>query len=344
VTSTLKKKPNYPVIKELRQYLRTYDREKKLPVAYSDLARSSNSYPLKDRYGKDTLWEVMLYDQHMIEELNKGLTMIYAILKIDGDVSYMHHLHVERIEYCTFGNSNPYRVRIVNELNDNHDHFYVKKADASRLYGLELEHVLSPNRINYLVHQDTLIEEHIAGIPGDEFIRDYIGRSGLNKVRIAKEFVKFNERCFLRLLGDMRSYNYVLEITPDFEEAQYRVRSIDFDQQSYEGKKTMYLPQFFKDNLPVVNLCIETMTTETMRQYQYEERTQMVRRLKQDRHRIKDLIDCMRKDQISTEAKINQLKSELADHYESEAYLKCKSMGDILRLNFKIILKQTRPK
>jgi len=38
-----------------------------------------------------------------------------------------------------------------------------------------------------------------------------------NKIRFAKEFVKFNERCFVRLLGDMRSYNFVVDITPDIE-------------------------------------------------------------------------------------------------------------------------------
>jgi hypothetical protein len=70
-------------------------------------------------------------------------------------------------------------------------------------------------------------------------------RSGL-----PKEFVKFNERCFVRLLGDMRSYNFVVNITPDIEDYQYRIRAIDFDQQSYEGRRNLYLPQFFKENLP----------------------------------------------------------------------------------------------
>jgi hypothetical protein len=66
---------------------------------------------------------------------------------------------------------------VVNQYNDNYDHFYVKTADASRVYGLELEHLLSPNRINYLMHRGgTLVEEHIAGVPGDAFIRDYLGR------------------------------------------------------------------------------------------------------------------------------------------------------------------------
>ena len=143
----------------------------------------------------------------------------------------MKHLYVDRIDYCHFGNSKPFRVRIVNKLNDNYDYFYVKRTDASRVYGLELEYILSPNRINFFIDGNTLIEEHIPGIPGDKFMQTYTNSPSFNKVRIAKEFVKFNERCFVRLLGDMRSYNYVIDITPDFEDEQYRVRAIDFDQQ-----------------------------------------------------------------------------------------------------------------
>ncbi len=267
--------------------------------------------------------------------------MIYALLKTDGDMSVMEHLYVSRIDYCTFGNSNPFRVQIMNQLNDNYDYFYVKKADASRIYGLELEHILSPSRINYMVNGDTLIEEHIAGIPGDVFIKDYVNRKISNKVRIAKEFVKFNERCFVRLLGDMRSYNYVIDVTPDFEDEQYRVRAIDFDQQSYEGKKTMYLPQFFKDNNVIVELVIQLLKPDVVKQYQNEERTLMFRRLRSARYRLKDLIDCMRSDTISTPEKIEQLKKELAQHHQSDEFLKCNNMGDLVRLNLKVTLVKT---
>lgn len=44
-------------------------------------------------------------------------------------------------------------------------HFYIKKADASRIFGLELEHIISPNSINFLVFQDKLIEKHTVVIP-----------------------------------------------------------------------------------------------------------------------------------------------------------------------------------
>lgn len=252
-----------------------------------DLTRFSGAFPLVDRNGRDTLWQTVFYEPSTLQELAAGLTEVYALLKTDGDLSFSEHLLTDRIDYCQFGNSNPFRVRIVNQFNDNYDYFYVKRADASRVYGLELEHILSPNSINYLVCDDSLIEEHIAGIPGDDFIREHLQRPHLNQVRIAKEFVKFNERCFARLLGDMRAYNYVIDVTPDFEDEQYRVRAIDFDQQSYEGKKTMYLPQYFKDNRAVVQLCSKLLTAESIRQYQTEERTLMARRARAERYRLK---------------------------------------------------------
>ncbi|GHA76460.1 hypothetical protein [Pontibacter akesuensis] len=333
-----KKKLFYPVQERLRKYLHYYDRETKLPVLYEDLLHYSDSYPYFDKKSNDTLWESVIYDQHMQQELKEGLTMIYALLKTDGDMTVMEHLYVSRIDYCTFGNSNPFRVQIMNQLNDNYDYFYVKRADASRIYGLELEHILSPSRINYLVDGDSLIEEHIAGIPGDVFIKDFVERPTTNKVRLAKEFVKFNERCFVRLLGDMRAYNYVVDITPDFEDEQYRVRPIDFDQQTYEGKKTMYLPQFFKDNNVIVELVLQLLKPDVVKQYQNEERTLMFRRLRAARYRLKDLIDCMRNDVISTPEKIEQLKQELAKHHKQDEFLKCQNMGDLVRLHLKTIL------
>lgn len=333
-----KKKLIYPVSEKLQKYLHAYDRQVTLPVQYKDLLHYTESFPYFDKKGIDTLWQTVMYHEGQRQELNDGLTMIYALLKTDGDISVMEHLVVTRIDYCTFGNTNPFRVQITNQLNDNYDYFYVKRADASRIYGLELEHILSPSRINYLVNGETLIEEHIAGIPGDVFIKDYLNQPNTNKVRIAKEFVKFNERCFIRLLGDMRSYNYVIDVTPDFEDEQYRIRSIDFDQQSYEGQKKMYLPQFFKENNQMVDLVIKLLNPQTMQQYQSEERTSLFHRLRSARYRLKDLVDIMRTDTLSTPEKIKQLQQELAQHHNAPEFLKCKNMGDIVRLQLKTIL------
>src|SRR5690606_7222833 len=227
--------------------------------------------------------------------------------------------------------------KIVNDFNDNYDYFYIKQADASRIYGLELEHILSPSRINYFVDDFTLIEEHIAGVPGDQFILFHMQNPEFNKVRIAKEFVKFNERCFVRLLGDMRSYNYVFDITPDFEEVQFRIRAIDFDQQSYEGKRTLYLPQFFKENIALVELTLSRLSKDNIEQYQKEERTLIAQRSTTSRHRLNHLLDVMSKDEIAPKEKVWQLSREMSAHYKNDIFNTCQSMGDIVRQSLKLL-------
>jgi hypothetical protein len=301
-----------------------------------------NSVSLYDKAGRDTLWETVFYNQSDMAEIHDALCSVYSLLKTEGDISVMEHLYVDRIDYCPFGNSKPFRVRITNKFNDNYDYFYVKKADASRIYGLEFEHILSPERISYIVYKETIIEDHIAGIPGDIFIKNWLSDPQLNKIRLAKEFVKFNERCFVRLLGDMRSYNYVVDITPDFDDIQYRIRAIDFDQQCYEGHKTMYLPQFFKDNNPIVEFCSKFLNPKTIRQYQKEERAIIANRIKVSRYRLKDLSDCLEEDTISLPEKVDQLKSELAEHFQDPSFLECDSMGEIMRTRIFILLYNNR--
>lgn len=329
----------YPVNDKLRHYLRSHGREVKLPVSYTNLLNYTWSVPLKDKNGNDTLWEKTSYDSREWDFIREGLIKIYAILKTEGDLSFINHLDVARIDYCTFGNSHPFRIRIVNKYNDNYDHYYIKIADASRIYGLELEHILSPNRIVFFTCDNTLVEEHIPGIPGDVFIQQF-DDPVTNKIRLAKEFVKFNERCFVRLLGDMRSYNFVVDITPDIEDYQYRIRAIDFDQQSYEGRRNLYLPQFFKENYPYVDLSLKHLNNESIAQYQAEERTMITFRLASSRYRIKALFDVMSRDHISTEEKTEQLKDQLNAYFKTSIFNKCQSMGQVVKRNLKQTLQK----
>jgi hypothetical protein len=324
----------------LRQYLKKYGRETKLPVSYRDLMHFTYSIPLKDKQGRDTLWESVIYDMREWEFIREGLVTIYAILKTEGDLSFIKHLDVARIDFCTFGNSHPFRIRIVNKFNDNYDHYYIKFADASRIYGLELEHILSPNRITFYTNLDTLVEEHIPGIPGDVFINNMMNAPETNRIRLAKEFVKFNERCFVRLLGDMRSYNFVVDITPDVEDYQYRIRAIDFDQQSYEGRKNLYLPQFFKENLAFVELTLKHLNKDSIEQYQFEERTLITFRLATSRYRIKELLDIMSRDEISTPEKTQQLKEELGEYLQTTAFAKQKTMGQVVKTHMRQTLQK----
>ena len=335
-----RKKPMFPVNPALRSYLRHHGREVKLSVLYKDLLHYTFSVPIKDKDGKDTLWEKTIYDKRDWDFIRDGLVKIYAVLKTEGDFSFTTHLDVARIDYCTFGNSHPFRIRIVNKYNDNYDHYYIKIADASRIYGLELEHILSPNRITFFTCDNTLVEEHIPGIPGDVFIQQLMNDSNTNKIRVAKEFVRFNERCLVRLLGDMRSYNFVIDITPDIEDYQYRIRAIDFDQQSYEGRKNLYLPQFFKENYPYVDLCLKHLNNESIAQYQAEERTLITFRLASSRYRIKELLDIMSEDEISVSEKISQLKNELNAHLHTQLFNKCQSMGQVVKRHLKQTLQK----
>ncbi len=332
------KKPFIPINTNLFSYLRKYGRESDLPISYKELSVFTESYPLLDKNGENTLWDTLLYRDIDLENINESLIELYSLLKTEGDHEITKHLQAERIDFCHFANSQPFRIKIVNKLNDNYDYMYLKKADASRVYGLELEHLLSPNFISYMVKGDTLVEEHIAGIPGDMFYKDYIHTKNFNKIRFAKEFIKFNERCFVRLLGDMRSYNYVIDVTPDFEDEQYRIKAIDFDQQSYEGRKNVYLPQFFKENNPIVKLGIEFITVETQRQYQLEERTQISRRFFMHKERVNDLLTSMKSQKLSKEEKTTNLKKELNEFHKTKKFSNCKSMGEILQLNMELIL------
>lgn len=334
-----KKKQVYSISKGLRSYLIEHGREVNIPIHYDELLRYKDSIALYDSKDQDTLWETVFYEQSDREEIHHNVKRIYAILKAGGDMSVMEHLYVDRIDLCIYGNTQPFRIRIVNRINDNFDYFYIKNADASRVYGLELEHLLSPNRISYLVHKNTLIEEHIAGIPGDKFMRLHMQDPHLNPIRLAKEFVKFNERCFVRLLGDMHSSNFVIDVTPDFEETNYRIRAIDFDQQSYEGKKSIYLPQYFKENNVLIQLGMKYITPESMRQYQREERSLIAFRFKSSQQEIQGILEAMENDHISPLENIDSLRKDLARHYKNQRFMSCKNMGQILRVSLEQVLK-----
>lgn len=348
-----KKKSAYPISDTLRTYLNAYGREQGLPIRYTDLLHHIGEIPVLDKHGQDTFWVSLVYPDAEVDGIHESLKSIYSFLQAGGNQRVQDHLFIERVDLCLYGNSQPFRVRIVNKINDNFDYFYIKHADASRVFGLELEDLLSPNSLRYVVNQNTLIEEHIAGIPGEEYMRKYVDQEGVqsveNETRLAKEFVKFNERCFVRLLGDMHSSNYVVVVTPDFDDVHYRIRAIDFDQQSYEPRSNIYQPKYFKQNNPIIQLGIKHMTHVTMKQYQTEERAMMASRIRYSRQQIADLLDAMEDTVIAPEGYTDQLKQELAEHYENDAFLHTQNMSQVVRASLNILLEnhtfhdQTQP-
>lgn len=325
------KKPAFPVTERLNNYLIEHSRNIKIPIFYEDLLRFQGSIVVYDKNEEDSLWVRTYYSEYERDEIDSSLKKVYTILHSNGNEEIIPYLSVDSIDFCTFGNSKPFRVKVRNILNDNYSHFYIKKTDASRIYGLELEHILSPYSLNFLVYKDTLIEEHIAGIPGDVFIKETLPNcTSSEKAQISKEFVKFNERCMIRLLGDMRSYNYVIMPVHDFDQVIYKIRAIDFDQQSYEGNFKVYLPQFFKENFDMVKMVNSRLQKNSIDQYKLEERSIVAKRILSSEKRIKDLIKCMRKDHISTDANIDLLKVQIFKYTKDVSFKKCECMGDIL--------------
>lgn len=326
-----KKKPAYPISKELDEYLDYYNRKIEIPIHYDDLLRFSGSVAVYDAKDEDTLWVRVFYPEFDRDEIDLALKRVYSSFVSDGSDSIFQYLNVDYVDYCTFGNSKPFRIKVRNILNDNYTLFYVKKTDASRVYGLELEHMLSPYNLNFVIYENTLIEEHIVGIPGDIFMKNNLPEcTEFEKSQIAKEFVKFNERSMIRLLGDMRSYNYVIVPTHDFDSVVYKIRAIDFDQQCYEGNIKVYRPQFFKENKTMVDLVQGKLTIDSVNQYIVEERSIIAKRILSWGRRLKRLLDVCVLDTIAPPENIEMLKNQLQDLTGDINFRDSKNMGEIL--------------
>ena len=332
--------PSFPISTKLNDYLKKYSRNVHMPVLYDDLLRYAGATEVYDKLGADTLWIRVYYSEFEREEIDRSLKLIYTILHADGSDDSIPFLNIDAVDFCTFGNSKPFRVKVRNILNDNYMYMYIKKADASRVYGLELEHLLSPDRINFLVYKETIVEEHIQGIPGDVFMnKGYKDFSSREQKQLSKEFVKFNERCIIRLLGDMRSYNYVIVPTHDFDQVQYRIRAIDFDQQSYEGKFKVYMPQFLKENNLYVDMVHNNLQEQSINQYKIEERSAISKRVLRSHDRVSHLLDCMSDSSISSSEKVEQLKSDLINYTKDIKFKKCQSMGELLVVAFDFVVR-----
>jgi len=135
----------------------------------------------------------------------------------------------------------------------------------------------------------------------------------------------------IRLLGDMRAYNYVVVPTHDFDQVVYKIRPIDFDQQSFEGKLSVYRPQFFKENIPIMDLVRSRLTHNSINQYKIEERSIVARRIISSGNRLNKLLTIMEQDVISSDANLERLRKEIYKFTKDKAFLESQSMGEVMR-------------
>ena len=82
---------------------------------------------------------------------------------------------------------------------------------------------------------------------------------------------------------------------------------------------------------------MRTMTPETTLQYREEERTLTRIRASSEHTRIEDLLDTMSNDVLAPREHVEQLASELSQHYADTRFLECSSMGSLVRASLRTI-------
>lgn len=321
----------YPVSASLQQYLQQYKKDTALPIAYKELVHYQYTNAIKDDKGKHTHWERVVYDKKLLEQLQQKLALLYTQLKNETGIQ------IDSIDFCEFANSMPFRINITHTKNNKQDLFYIKSADASRIYGLELEQLLTNNHINFLYHQNTLVEEHIDGIPGDNFL-DTVNELNENEKRsLAAAFIRFNESCFARLLGDMRSYNFVV-VKNNAVQNPFTMKAIDFDQQCYEGKLNLYLPQFYKENYPYVQMATALLNDAGIDTIRLEERKQLAALFVKNKQQLTALLQVMEQEELSEQYKVVSLRKELNHYHHTTHFSHCKTMGSLVKQQLEWLL------
>ena len=106
-----------------------------------------------------------------------------------------------------------------------------------------------------------------------------------------------------------------------------------------KAKNQFIFPQYFKENNALIQLGMEYITPESMRQYQREERALIATRVKSSHLELEDILQTMEKDQLAPATNVDQLKNELAKHYQVDSFLQCKSMGELLRKSLSLVIK-----
>jgi hypothetical protein len=148
--------------------------------------------------------------------------------------------------------------------------------------------------------------------------------------------VKFNERCFIRLLGDMRSYNFVFVLTPDFEGWQVRIRAMDFDQQSLQRAADVLLapvlpgqsragPVLHQPARPPDGAPVPARGEDADSSSARWPRTTPGHPARRDGGR----------DTIAPQANVLTLRRGLAEHFQADVFLKCESMAALVRENLR---------
>jgi hypothetical protein len=135
----------------------------------------------------------------------------------------------------------------------------------------------------------------------------------------------------------MRAYNYVVVPTHDFDQVVYKIRPIDFDQQSFEGKLSVYRPQFFKENKALMDLVRIKLNHNSINQYKIEERSIVARRIISSENRLISLVTIMQGETLTSPENLERLSQEIFKFTKDKSFKQSKSMGDIMMASFNFV-------
>lgn len=276
-------KPILGITPSVQAYLERVGRYQALPIVYQDLLQYRFTDAVRDENGKLTHWERLSFTPEYASTLYPRLWSAIRLL----DPLTAEGASIGVVDICEYGNSNPFRIQL--KLANGSDRWYfLKQADSSRIFGLELAHLVGTEKLHYLVHDQTVLESAIEGTPGDQFLRQWLpGLDRDERLSLAEGFVRFCQQCYWTLLGDMRNYNWVVRLDGESP----RFLPIDFDQQLHEGFPPFYSPSYFRENLGWVELVEETLLPDRIRDIEKQEQQRLVHALSSHGGRIEQLMD-----------------------------------------------------
>lgn len=146
----------------------------------------------------------------------------------------------------------------------------------------------------------------------------------------------------IRLLGDMRAYNYVVIPVHDFDSVIHKIRAIDFDQQNYEGDLKVYRPQFFPENQGMMDLIKQHLKKESVFQYKREERSSLAKRALGAEAQLRRLVESAKADVLSTSEHVKTLGKQISHFTGDPRFESAPSMGVILELALLFVIRNYR--
>jgi len=257
----------------------------------------------------------------------------------DSNPEIMTQLEIVSIERIDYADKKPLRFNV--QFPGKVRRFFFAKPfnseDVGRIFGLELEHLLSPYKFDYSVGGQAIYEDGIEGMEA----RDFLFASGIKTASdpaFLEELVRLDYRCQTMLVGDMHSYNYLVTAIRDANGSSFKIRAIDFDQLfsvRYDINRRDLDTSVFREPQVPKKEAIKILGKERYNSIVSLERECMRKRFIESQSRICDLTKIIGYSEHCNKD-FEKLAKQLALFHKDNAFLdesKVSNAGELLRLH-----------